>query len=171
MTWKKRRWASKVEIAAYNKAHRKKAKFLLDENVDINVAFQMREYGLNVKHVDEVGLGGRADKDVFTFARKEDRVILTHDDDFMDNRQLPIKLSPGVVKIPGGSGDEEALFNAVFQIIGMFGGRRDFYKKTKISITSEGAWAIHKFNQKKGKIEKIRWDFPKNGPPMEWVET
>jgi len=171
MPWKSVRSFSKAEIAEFNKAHRKIARFLVDENAGIGLASLIRELGLNAKYVDDVRLRGRADKDIFAFAHKENRVILTHDDDFMDNRQFPIHLSPGVVKIPGGSGDEEALEKAVFQVIGMFGGKSDFYKKTKISITSEGVWTIHRFNQKMGRIEKTRWKFPKNGGAMKWVET
>jgi Domain of unknown function (DUF5615) len=171
MTWKSARRASKAEITEFFKVHRKKTRFLLDENVGIELASQLRELGLNVKHVDEVGLGGRPDKDVFVFARKENRVILTHDDDFMDYKQFPINLSPGVVKIPGGSGDEEALVKAVDQVIVRGGGRGGFYMKTKISISPEGVWTINRFNQKTGKIEKTRLKIPENGPPMEWVET
>lgn len=171
MPWKSVRSFNKAEIAEFNKAHRKKAKFLLDENVGIWLAYEMRELGWNAKHVDDVGLRSRADEDVFAFACKDNRVILTHDDDFMDNRQFSIHLSPGVVKIPGGSGDEEVLLDAVFQIIGMFGGKSDFYKQTKISITHEGVWTIHRFIQRMGKIEITRWKYPKNGGAMKWIET
>lgn len=171
MTWKSVPSASKAEIAEFNRVHRKKARFLVDESAGIEVASQMKELGWNVKFVDDVGLKGRADDNVFAFARKENRVILTHDDDFMDNRQFPINLSPGVVIIPGGSGDEEALGKAVAQVIVMFGWIGDFFKKTKISITHEGVWTIYKFNQKMGRIDKTRYKFPKNGDTMEWVET
>jgi len=118
-----------------------------------------------------VGLRGRSDEEIFAYARKERRVILTHDDDFMDNRQFSINLSPGVVKIPGGEGDEAALVHAVSQVISMFGKLGDFFEKTKISISPEGIWTVFKFDQPSGKIEKSMYKFARNVDAMEWVES
>jgi hypothetical protein len=171
MVWKPVDTPSKEEMAVFLKDHRKIARFLVDESVGIEVASQMKELGLNVKYVDDVGLKGRADEDIYAYARRERRVILTHDDDFMDNRQFPITISPGVVKIPGAVGDEGALVHAVSKVISMFGKLGDFFEKTKISISSEGIWTVFKYDHSSGKIEKSIYKFPRNGDAMEWVES
>lgn len=170
MVWKPIDTPSKEEMADFLKDHRKIARFLVDESVGIEVASQMKGLGLNVKYVDDVGLRGRSDKYIYAYARRKRRVILTHDDDFMDNRQFPIIISPGVVKIPGAAGDEAALVHAVSQVIFMFGKLGDFFEKTKISISSKGIWAVFKYDHPSGKIVKSIYKFPRHGDAMEWVE-
>jgi len=171
MNWKPVATPSKEEIAEFLKDRKKSARFLVDESAGTELASQMKEIGLNVKYVDDVGLRGRSDEEVFAYARKQNRVILTHDEDFMNNRQIPIYLSPGIVKIPGASGDEDALVQAVSQVVSMFGNLGQFFEKTKISITSEGIWTINKFNQDTGIITKSIYKFPRNGDAMEWLTT
>ena len=56
MVWKPVDKPSKEEMAVFLKDHRKIARFLVDESVGIEVASQMKELGLNVKYVDDVGL-------------------------------------------------------------------------------------------------------------------
>jgi len=86
MVWKPVSSPSKKEMSEFLSEHRRSARFLVDESLGEEVAKQIRELGWNVKYVDEVGLRGHADEDVYAYAHKENRVILTHDDDFMDNR-------------------------------------------------------------------------------------
>lgn len=55
---------------------------LADESVTPAVVAGLRESGADVSSVMERGLGGRSDLDVLRAARREDRVVLTHDRDF-----------------------------------------------------------------------------------------
>lgn len=60
-------------------------RLLLDENVEHEVGHRLRNYGHDVEHVDfvpELGKGA-ADRSLGTYAREENRVILTYDDDFV----------------------------------------------------------------------------------------
>ena len=171
MIWKPVESPSKDEMAAFLKEHRKIARFLVDESVGVEVARQLKELGWNVKYIDDAGLEGHSDEDIYAYAHKERRVILTHDDHFMDNRIFPMTISPGVVKVPGGSGDEIALVQAVAQVISLFGKLGDFFENSKISITSAGIWTIFKFDRPSGRIEKRIYKFPRNGDALEWVES
>ena len=74
-------------------------------------------------------------------------------------------------KVSGGSGDVEAFVNAVSEVIGVFGVKSDYFKNTKISITSEGFWTIYRYNQKMSRIKKTRLKIPEKGAPLEWVEA
>jgi hypothetical protein len=170
MVWKPVPTPSKEEMAEFLSEHRRSARFLVDESLGEEVAKQIRELGWNVKYVDEVGLRGHADEDVYAYAHKENRVILTHDDDFMDNRLFPFWICSGVVVIPGASGDENALAKAVAGILAMFGNLGDFFNGTKISIASDGLWMVHSFDRSSGKINKSIYKFPKHGDAMEWVD-
>ena len=168
--WKPVNSPSKEEMTAFLKEHKKSARFLVDESLGVEVANQVRELGWNVKYVNEVGLRGHSDEDVYAYARKSVRVILTHDDDFMHNRLFPISLCPGVVIIPGAKGDEYALAKAVAGVLSLFGKLAYFFKGTKISISTEGVGTVYNFDQPSGKINKSIYKFPKHGSALEWVE-
>jgi hypothetical protein len=170
MVWKPVSSPSKKEMSEFLSEHRRSARFLVDESLGEEVAEQIKELGWNVKYVDEVGLRGHADEDVYAYAHKENRVILTHDDDFMDNRRFPFSICSGVVVIPGASGDENALGKAVAGILAMFGNLGDFFNGTKISIATDGLWTVYSFDRSSGKINKSIYKFPKHGNAMKWVD-
>ena len=57
-------------------------KFLIDENVNIKVKEGLIELGVkDIKHINDVGKG-KPDNEVFELAQKEERIIITGDDDF-----------------------------------------------------------------------------------------
>lgn len=56
--------------------------FLTDENVATSVALVLRRHGFDVKDIKEEGLQGTSDKEVLQLARREHRVVITHDKDF-----------------------------------------------------------------------------------------
>ncbi len=170
MVWKLIYTPSKEEMAQFLTEHKKSARFLVDESLGIEVAKHIKELGWNVKYVDEVGLQGHPDEDVYAYACKKRRVILTHDDDFMDSRKFPYSICCGVVIIPGASGDENALIKAVAGLLALFGNLGDFFNGTKISIASDGVWTVHRFDRSSGKINKNIYKFPKHGDALEWVE-
>jgi len=72
-----------------------RGKFLVDESLGVGVARVMRDLGYNVKFVPDIGLGGRSDEDVFAFAWDEKRILLTHDQDFLNDRAFPFNRNPG----------------------------------------------------------------------------
>lgn len=57
--------------------------FHLDENVDPVIAAALRRYGVDVTTTSEVGLRTASDEAHLAFAKRENRVIVTHDDDFL----------------------------------------------------------------------------------------
>lgn len=60
-------------------------RFVLDENVEHEVAHRLENYGHDVKHVDFVPeLGkGTTDRSIARYSLDTDRVIVTDDDDFV----------------------------------------------------------------------------------------
>jgi predicted nuclease of predicted toxin-antitoxin system len=58
-------------------------RFHLDENVDPVIAAALRRYGADVTTTSEAGLRGRDDEAHLAYAKREARVIVTHDDDFL----------------------------------------------------------------------------------------
>ena len=58
-------------------------RFHLDEHIDSNIARGLRRYGIDVTTTVDVGLRTKSDESHLAFIREEQRVILTHDDDFL----------------------------------------------------------------------------------------
>ena len=58
-------------------------RYLLDENVDPNVALALRHHGIDAITILEAGLRTCNDDDLLSFALREQRVIVTHDTDFL----------------------------------------------------------------------------------------
>ena len=58
-------------------------RFHLDENVNPVVALALRRYGIDVTTTVEVNLRSSSDERQLAYALEENRVIVTHDDDFL----------------------------------------------------------------------------------------
>ncbi len=58
-------------------------RFHLDENVDAAIADGLRRRGVDVTLPSDVGLVGANDAEHFAHALREQRVIVTHDEDFL----------------------------------------------------------------------------------------
>lgn len=74
-----------------------KAKFLVDENLGSWFAEYLRLRGWNATFALDEGLGHRDDKELFGRAWSEDRILLSHDRDYLDDRKFPPNRNPGVV--------------------------------------------------------------------------
>ncbi len=98
-------------------ALKKKARFLVDHSLGTGVAQVLRQAEWNTKEVGELGYARHSDEAVFSLAWKERRILLTHDQDFWDDRRFPPERNPGLVILPGGSGDETALIVALRLIV------------------------------------------------------
>ena len=62
-------------------------RFLTDENVAISVKKALRQAKFFVKDVKEEKMFGVSDSEIITLAKKERRVIITHDKDFLEYPQ------------------------------------------------------------------------------------
>lgn len=58
-------------------------RFHLDENVDVGVAQALRRRGVDVTLQGEVRLAGMSDEAQLEFGRRQERVVVTHDPDFL----------------------------------------------------------------------------------------
>lgn len=58
-------------------------RFHLDENVNPVVARALRRYGIDVTTTVEANLRSSSDEHQLAYALEENRVIVTHDDDFL----------------------------------------------------------------------------------------
>jgi len=169
MAWRRYPPLSKKEISEVRK-DLKKARFLIDESIDVKVADLLRTSGFNAKHVIEVGLAGHPDEDVLAYAYREDRVLLTHDPDFLDDRLFPPHRNPGVVVLPGSQGDRRALVTALNWVLPVIGGGRDLWRQSKVSVASDGTWSVATFERGSGTIVTTRYRFTKHDDLEVWSD-
>jgi predicted nuclease of predicted toxin-antitoxin system len=168
MPWTKVDLPAQEEIDAFVTRFQKKARFLVDESVGREAAKVIRSLGWNVKYVEDVSLQGRADEDVFAFAWKDDRILLTHDADFLNDRRFPPHRNPGVVIVPGGNGNEKALLRALAFILSVIAPFREGYRGTKMIVHSDGNWTIVMQDDQTGMMDRIRMRSRRNGPIEKW---
>jgi len=91
----------------------KRSRFLVDESLGPAMAEVLRFWGYNTRYGPDVGLGGKADPVVYALAWREKRILLTHDKDYLNDREYPFNRNPGVIVLPGEEGEQEPLRNAV----------------------------------------------------------
>jgi hypothetical protein len=105
-----------------------------------------------------VGLAGHPDENVFAYALKHDRILLTHDTDFLDDRKFPFdsNRNPGVIVLPGGSGGDAFLIRAL-SILQTICSARELFRGSKINISPEGIIKIRQRNLETGGTECIKY--------------
>src|SRR5215471_9458013 len=122
--WKKIARLTKDEVRATDRVLRKKARFLVDENIG-KLASILRELGWDAVSASEAGLHGHSDEDLFALGWKEKRMIITNDTDFLEDRRYPFHRCPGVMVLPspakGLEGFADALANWL-PVVGHYSG-------------------------------------------------
>src|ERR1700745_1661207 len=126
-----------------------KARVLIDGSVGIEAARLIRDRGWNVCYVDDVGLSERSDEEVFAFAWKEQRILLTYDLDFLDDSRFPFNLNPGLVVLPRTTESRRRLPDAINGVLALIGPYFKAYRGYKIRITENGVWTIRRFDTEK----------------------
>jgi hypothetical protein len=105
----------------------------------------------------DVELLGHIDEDVFAYAWRERRVLLTHDHDFRDDTKFPEHRNAGVIMMAGGDGDQRAMGTAIAIAINVFGTAPGVWEKTKITISGDGYMTIRKRDSDTGKLKTTRY--------------
>lgn len=72
-------------------------KFKIDENMPLEVAELLRNAGHDSATVAEQNLSGTSDTSLATICLKEERILVTLDNDFADIRTYPPNKFPGII--------------------------------------------------------------------------
>jgi len=149
------------QVSDFNRKFESKARFLVDESVGMDAVRLIQDRGWNVRYVDDVGLSGRSDEEVLAFAWGEQRILLTHDFEFLDDSRFPFQRNPGLVVLPGGTDSTVGLAEAINAVLALIGPYSEAYRGYKIRITEDGVWTIRRFNTKEGIYQEISVKFGK----------
>ena len=80
---------------------RKRWRLYADNNIEKEIVDHLREEAFDVLAVaEDPQLRHRDDEFHYQRARQLDRYLLTHDEDFWDDRTYPLRQSPGVIILP-----------------------------------------------------------------------
>ena len=160
---------SQADASAFAAEFRKKARFLVDENMGADAAEVLRQLGCWAKYVGDVGLCGRSDQDVFAYAWRKNLIILTHDSDFLDDHQFPFHRNPGVIVLPGAEGDDslEVALADVIRIVAPYG---EAHVGSKISVTQDRIWTVRRFDKELGMHISSRVKLAGVGVSYEWQD-
>ena len=149
------------QFSDFKRKFESKARFLVDESVGMEAARLIRDRGWNVRYVEDVGLLGRSGEEVLAFAWKEQRILLTHDFDFLDDSRFPFQRNPGLVVLPGGTDSTVGLADAINGVLALIGPFSKAYRGFKIRISEDGVWTIRRFNTEQGVHQEISVKFGK----------
>lgn len=136
---------------------KRKTRFLVDENLDAEAAAYLRTKGFNAVSVEEVGLKGHSDEDVFAFAWQEKRILLTLDHDYQNDQRFPEHRNPGVVILSGGGGDGHAFGTNWGLAMAVFGSAPALWEKTKITIGGDGHMTVRRRDFDTGEMRILRF--------------
>jgi predicted nuclease of predicted toxin-antitoxin system len=149
------------QVSDFNRKLESKARFLVDESVGINAARLIRDRGWNVCYVEDLDLLDRSHEAVLAFARREERILLTHHFDFLDDSRFPFQRNPGLVVLPAGTDSTVGLADAINGVLALIGPYAKAYRGYKIRITEDGVWTIRHFNTEEGIYQEIQVKFGK----------
>jgi predicted nuclease of predicted toxin-antitoxin system len=166
--WKPFRPISDEEIREFKRESSKKARFLVDQCLGIEAARIVSELGWNAVFVGDVGLIDHSDEDIFAYSWREDRIILTHDGDFLDDRRFPPNRNPGVIVLPGGSGATPGLEREFARVMVVVAPFRECHRHAKIVTTEDGQWTIRAWDRAEGRHPCVRLKFGLHGEIWEW---
>ena len=150
------------------KKDRKKARFLVDENVGMALLEALKSAGFNALNTRDLGISGHPDESVLAVAKREDRVLLTQDNDFLDNRKHPLSHNPGIVVLPSTQGNAASLVSALRDVMRIVGVSRELWRESRIVITQDGVWTVSTLDRSTGRIVTNRYRFTTQG--MEYWE-
>jgi predicted nuclease of predicted toxin-antitoxin system len=145
------------------------ARFLLDNNVDADILAYLDGIGIGA-HMLPYALVDRPDDEVLAEAWRQDRVLLTHDTDFLDTTLHPPESCPGVVVMPGGSGNAERYYPTIGAMLKLIKPYRALWRQTYVHIQDSRMIVIKGVNATHGiEIEPWALRFDDRGNPFQWL--
>lgn len=145
-----------------------KVRFLVDENLDPMLTLALGELGWKAQSVADAGLSGRSDEEVLAHAWRTNQLLLTSDNDFLDDRKFPPHRNPGVIVLPNSPIDSNSFTTALRQTLYTIAPLAKAYRGAKIAISSEGVISITSRNIETGRRDTNRFRLDDRGITYIW---
>lgn len=92
-------------------------RLLLDQMIDCDVAADLRALGHDVYCVGELGMARADDAEIIEVAVRQNRILITLDEDFGDWAILPLNQHPGVIRIKAHPTTTEMIESVLFPFL------------------------------------------------------
>lgn len=161
---------SEEELRSFDKYFRKKAKFYADADIEPIIIELLRDLKFKVQTAGEAGLTGHDDADHVAHAFRHNRILLTRDRDYLDDRKHPPYRNPGIVVLDIEPMTREGLINALWLLKTVIGPYREIWRESKILISKDGCVTVWQKEFETGKRQKRRYRLNCHGQIQEWVE-
>ena len=149
------------QVSDFKRKFESNARFLVDESVGMDAVRLIQDRGWNVRYVEDLDLLDRSHEAIFAFARREERILLTHHFDFLDDSRFPFHRNPGLVILPPVTGSTLGFTDAINGVLELIGPLSKAYRGFKIRIAEDGVWTIRRFNTEEGVHQEISVKFGK----------
>ena len=124
--------------ATFTKYSKKKSRFLLDDDLPNGLLAAIRKLGWNATTRREVGSRGPEDEDLLALSQRTDRILLTSDLDFRNERRFPPHRNPEVVILPSASQGESRLVEALSAVLRIVGSYRELFRGAVVEVDGAG---------------------------------
>jgi predicted nuclease of predicted toxin-antitoxin system len=155
------------EIEDYERQIKKKPRFYADEDFPPQAVEIIRDVGLNVVTAGDAGKRGHPDENQLAEAKRQGRILLSCDRDFLNERRFPLMKSPTIVVFDFGKRTEEEIVQALqcLAIIELF---PDFMEHDVKLDAKPSEWTeTHRFQNGTRRRYRNRWH---HGELQEWVD-
>lgn len=115
-----------AELESYLRTKKKKLRFYTDADVPTQAVEILREQRFNVLTAEEAGRKRHSDENHVAEARKQGRILITRDRDYMNERRFPLHKCPTIVVCNFGSGMHDQILST-FDCLAMIATMPDFY--------------------------------------------
>lgn len=85
--------------------------FVADANLSLKLAIWLNEQGYKATHVHSLGLDGSSDSGIWEFARSNNAIIVSKDQDFFN--RLVLNIPPRLVWVKWGNVSRKTLFQKI----------------------------------------------------------
>jgi len=155
------------ELKNYVRQKKKKPRFYADEDFPPQAVEFIREVGLNVLTAEEAGKRGHPDENQLAEAKRQGRILLSCDRDFLNERRFPIIKSSTLVVFDFGARTEDEIVQAL-QCLAIIEEWPDFFERgVKIDAKTSEWTETHRFQE--GITRRYR-NRLHQGQLQEWVD-
>ena len=156
------------ELRAFAKAFEHYSKFYTDENIEPVIVEILRDLKFDILTAKEAGLIHRDDTDHFAFAYAKNRILITYDQDFLDDREFPPHRCSGVVVLDTPPLTSDKLTNSLYILKTVIAPYRDLWKGVKVIIHNNSELTVFMNEHGSGKRTKTRYRI-EGRKPQEWM--
>jgi len=161
---------AREDIATFDRMFRREAKFYAEDSIEQVVIDILRDLGFKVISSREAGLSGHDDADHLAYASRENRILLTKDKDFLNDRKHSPFESPGMIVLNIDPLNRESLEDVLYVLKFVIKPYREIWHKSKVLISKDRQITVWQREHKTSRWQSTRYRLSRSGQAQEWVE-